>query len=223
MRPRKLLAIAVAALIAACAFTSATQAADASVSAPEFKGGEHWTYREVNPYNRTQQRTITLTLEARPQGFELRGRSDRETDPVLSETVTSPWLVASESDGTRRRTFDPPLESIRFPLTVGEKWKQTVQMTDERGQTRNWRASFRTVRWEKVKTPAGEFNALRVERQMNLGDREASWGDTSVFDVFWYVPEVQRWVRRERRSERHERAVEGRVERDWTVWELVQR
>lgn len=216
--------LACAALLAAsCASNTAVQAPMESVPAPVLKGGEHWVYAQMNPYNHTRLRTVRYTLEARPQGFELLGRSDRAADPVISETITAPWQAAAESEGAVRRTYDPPLASLRFPIAPGASWKQAVHVNDERGRALRWSILLRAVRWERVKTPAGEFVALRVEREMNLGDVEAGWGNTQVSDAYWYVPEVQRWVRWEHRSERRERALDGRVERDWTVWELVER
>ena len=219
----KVLLACAALLLAGCASDSAVQAPMESVPAPSLKAGAHWVYEQVNPYNHTRLRTVRYTLEARPQGFELVGRSDRAADPVISEIVARAWEVAAESDGALRRTYDPPLASLRFPLAPGASWRQAVRVTDERGRTLRWSALLRAVRWERVKTPAGEFVALRITREMNLGDVEAGWGNTQVTDVYWYVPEVQRWVRWEHRSERRERALDGRVEREWTVWELVER
>ena len=221
-RSRILLACA-ALLLAGCASQSAVQAPMESVPAPMLRSGESWVYAETTPYNPPRLRTVRFTLEARPQGFELVGRSDRPTDPVTTETIARPWEVAADSDGAARRTFDPPLATLRCPLAASTSWKQAVRVTDERGRTLRWSALTRAIRWERVATPAGEFVALRVEREMNLGDVEPGWNSTQLSDVVWYVPEVGRWVRWEHRSERRERSREPRVERDWRLWELVGR
>jgi len=220
-----MIGVAASALLAGGVTNSAAEAPAASVAAPALKGGESWVYGQINPYSRdrTRVRTITYTLAARAGGFELVGRSDRAEDPVRSESVTAPWQISAQSTGTARRSFDPGLTEIPFPLAAGQRWKEKVRVTDERGGTQRWSVSGRALRWERVKTPAGEFEALRVERSMNLGDGDAVWGSTSVSDIFWYVPDVKRWVRREQRHERHENAMQGRVEKDWTVWELVSR
>jgi hypothetical protein len=219
----KVLLACAALLLAGCASNSAVQAPMESVPAPALTAGEHWVYVQVNPYNRTRLRTVRYTLESRAQGFELVGRSDRATDPVITETVTRPWEVAAESEGAQRRTFDPPLATLRFPLAPGTSWKQVVRATDERGRVLRWVALTRAIRWERVAVPAGEFVALRVEREINTGDLEAGWNSTQLSDVYWYVPDVQRWVRWEHRSERRERALNPRIEKEWTRWELVGR
>ena len=220
MKATHLLIVAAATVLAGCTSSPAVEPPVASVAAPTLRGGESWVYDQINPYNGTRARTITYTLAARSGGFELVGRSDRGEDPDETESVTAPWHISTQSNGTARRAFGAPLAAIRFPVAPGERWRQTLRMTNERGEMRRWTTSARAVRWERVKTPAGEFLALRIERQMNLGDRDAIWGDTTVFDVFWYVPEVQRWVRLERRLERRESVKDPRVDRDWIVWQL---
>ena len=216
-----MIGVAASALLAGGVTNSAAEAPAASVAAPALSGGERWVYDQMNPYRRTREGTLTYTLAARAGGFELVGRSDRAEVPVRSESVTAPWQISAQSTGTARRSFDPGLTEIPFPLAAGQRWKEKVRVTDERGGTQRWSVSGRALRWERVKTPAGEFEALRVERQMNLGDGDAVWGSTSVHDIFWYVPEVKRWVRRELRHERRENAMQGRVEKDWTVWQLA--
>ena len=224
MKQSSRILLACAALVlGGCASQSAVQAPMESVPAPILKSGESWIYAETNPYNRTRLRTVRFTLEARPQGFELVGRSDRPADPVMTETIARPWEVAADSDGAVRRTFDPPLATLRFPLAAGTSWKQAVRVTDERGRVLRWSALTRAIRWERVATPAGEFVALRVEREINTGDVEPGWNSTQLSDVVWYVPEVERWVRWEHRLERLERTRDPRVVRDWTLWELVGR
>ncbi len=219
----KVLLACAALLLAGCASQSAVQAPMESVPSPALKAGAHWVYAETNPYNHIRLRTVRFTLEARPQGFELVGRSDRAADPVISEIVARPWEVAAESEGSVRRTYDPPLATLRFPLAPGTSWKQAVRVTDERGRVLRWVALTRAIRWERVAVPAGEFVALRVEREINTGDLEAGWNSTQLSDVYWYVPDVQRWVRWEHRSERRERALNPRIEKEWTRWELVER
>jgi hypothetical protein len=224
VKAKSRLLLACAALLAAgCASQPAVQAPMESVPAPTLKSGESWVYAETNPYNHIRLRTVRFTLEARPQGFELVGRSDRPADPVMTETIARPWEIAADSDGAVRRTFDPPLATLRFPLAPGTSWKQAVHVTDERGRVLRWVALTRAMRWERVATPAGEFVALRVEREMNLGDVEPGWNSTQQSDIYWYVPEVGRWVRWEHRMERRERTRDPRVLKDWKLWELVGR
>ena len=74
-----------------------------------------------------------------------------------------------------------------------------------------------------MKTAAGEFVALRIEREMNLGDYDYTWSDTHVVETYWYAPAVKRWVRLEHAYERVEMGVAPRIRRKLTdriVWEL---
>jgi len=210
-------------LLAGCESYPPVKAPMASVAAPQLKGGERWVYDQIDPYNHTKVRTLTYTVQAREGGFDLIRRSDRAGDPVQSERIVAPWRISTQNSGSKRRSFDPGLTYIAFPLEPGRRWKEAVHVTDERGKKRTWSVSVRAIRWEQVKVPAGEFAALHVERWMSLGDADESWGNTSVSDDFWYAPEIKRWVRRERRSERIERTTVPRVDKDWVVWELAGR
>jgi hypothetical protein len=96
-------------------------------------------------------------------------------------------------------------------------------MTDGYGKHFVWQTWGHAQGWERIRTAAGEFVALRVERQMNLGDYDYTFSDTRVVETYWYAPEVKRWVRLEHRYERVELNVKPHIRRsisDWIVWEL---
>ena len=92
-----------------------------------------------------------------------------------------------------------PLMWFKFPLAPGESWAQSahwetpalnVQGTEEvRGKV---------IGWETTTVPAGTYKALRVE----IRDRIIGTG--GVYDLvtltYWYVPEVNRFVRYSYRS-----------------------
>jgi len=81
----------------------------------------------------------------------------------------------------------------------------------------------RVAGWEHITVPAGEFDALRIERASYLDDEEFwRWG-TRAYQTDWYAPAVGRFVRHEENSAFYEKS--GRWpnnERrgDWTVMEL---
>lgn len=210
-------------LVVACAspYTPA-EPPMAVVPAPALQAGDTWVYVQINGYNRLPVRTLTDTLRAAPQGLVVERRSDQPNDPLETETISAPWRELGETVGNARRVFSAPLARVSLPIAPGQGWQDQATVTDERGVNFLWRTSGRALGWERVRTPAGEFVALRVERQMNLGDYDYTWSDTHVVETYWYAPEVKRWVRLEHPYERVELMV-GRVKRpnqDWIVWEL---
>ena len=214
----------VALLIGGCA--AVPPPADAPTGAlpePNLTGGEQWTYIRINPYNKLVEDIVTETLRPAQPGYALTRSSDRERTGQETEAVVAPWRVRTERMGAESRMFSAPLTQIPFPLAPGVCWSEAVAMIDAQGFRYDGRADGCAQSWERVRTPAGDFNALKVYRLATLGDRDYRWNDTIVTDFYWYAPEVKRWVRREMRYTRSERSARlGRhVDRDWIVWELT--
>ena len=219
-----LLAAAAAVLLSACASPYPPAAPPvATVQAPQLNSGDAWVYVQINGYNNLPLRTVTDTLKATKDGFLVERRSDKETDPLETEYISAPWREQGETLGAAQRSFSAPLARIPFPIASGQGWREQATITDQRGTNFLWQVQGHSLGWERVKTPAGEFVALRIERQMNLGDYDYAWSDTRVAETYWYAPEVKRWVRLEHRYERVELWVKAharRNQRDWIVWEL---
>ncbi|MGH8746190.1 MAG: hypothetical protein ACREUK_06840 [Burkholderiales bacterium] len=208
-------------LIAGCASYPPAPAPLASVPAPHLNGSERWVYEQINPYNNLRVRTLTDTVEARPTGYTIVRRSDRPGDPIETQTGPQPWRMSAESTGAAGHRYSPALTVIPFPIAPGSRWLETLTSTDDHGESRRQQTWGRALGWERVGTSAGEFVALRIERDRNLGDRDNNWLDTYVHETLWYAPEVKRWVRVEWRSRRQEIGRNPRVDRDAIVWQLI--
>ena len=195
----------------------------AVVQAPTLQAGDTWVYTQINPYNGLVARTLTDTLRPSGAGYVIERRSDQPGDPMHTETIVAPWREIGEAEGSMRRTFSAPLARIPFPIAPGQSWREQSNITDAHGVTYLWRSWGGARGWERIKTPAGEFVALRVERVMNLGDYDYAWSNAEVVETYWYAPAVKRWVRLEHRYERVELEVSPRIRRTLTdriVWEL---
>src|SRR5258706_9599803 len=179
-----LTAFTAAALLGGCA--SPYQGAEAPVAvvqAPQLQSGDTWVYVQINGYNRLPERTLTDTLLTTKDGFVVERRSDRAGDLFQTETIAAPWREIGETTGPSRRSFSAPLARIQFPIAPGQGWREQAMVTNEYGANNLWQTHGGALGWERVKTPAGEFVALRVERQMNLGDYDYTWSDTRVVET----------------------------------------
>jgi hypothetical protein len=180
-------------------------------------------YAQVNGYNGLVERIVTDRLVASGPGFVVERRSDRPGEVLQIESIAGPWLQTGEVTAGQRRVFSTPLARIPFPIAPGQGWQEQTNVTDAYGVTFLWRTAGRAVGWERVRTPAGDFAALRIERSMNLGDYDYGWSDTQVFETYWYAPEVKRWVRLEHQYARYELMVAPYHRRSLTdriIWEL---
>jgi len=219
---RRLAALALAAVLAGCATPFPPAPAPvASVAAPRLEGNERWVYEQINPYNGLHVRTLTDTVEAGPHGYSVVRRSNRPGDPIEVQQLSQPWNVAAQSTGAARRRYSPPLTVIPFPIAPGSHWSETLTSVDKDGEIRRQQTWGRALDWERVTTPAGEFVALRIERDSNLGDNDVFWHDTYTHETLWYAPAVKRWVRRDWRSRRQEIGMDPRIDIDAVIWQLV--
>jgi hypothetical protein len=140
-------------------------------------------------------------------------------DPYRREVVGS--FSQDATGGAQRQEFSAPYTKLPFPLTPDMHWDEKIEAVGTHDQIFVWRIAGRAHGWERVRTPAGEFDALRIVRTMNLGDGVASWTNTIRTETLWYAPAVNGWVRLERRDTQRERAgMNPRTNDDWRIWEL---
>jgi hypothetical protein len=60
-----------------------------------------------------------------------------------------------------------------------------------------WSDWLDAVGWQRVRTPAGEFDALRVERRIAFAHSDPFRDRPTREETLWYAPAVNRWVLRE--------------------------
>jgi hypothetical protein len=76
--------------------------------------------------------------------------------------------------------------------------------------------------WEKVRVPAGEFDAIKIVRDLYLGDPEWRRSETRRTEFDWYAPEVKWIVKQEWAEEYQDNSGDsGRQNGDRLLRELV--
>lgn len=102
------------------------------------------------------------------------------------KTITTDYriLKAEKPDGSAVM-FDPPLRNIRFPVTVGDEWEDTVNIESSNGKKSVGALRTRVLGYEAVEVPAGSFMAYKVA---------SSTGGRTIFEG-WYVPETRGFVK----------------------------
>ena len=225
-----MLGTAAAMLLAGCA--GVDQRGDLSgpvAAAPSLAVGSKWTYRGREGFRSplVWEETHEVT------GIGADGISVKVTlkgpglDVERRELLAAPGVVrvGSLMDIETRR-FAMPLERYRFPLAPGETWNQWVDNFNERlnrpGQINRY---VRVGGWEKVATPAGTFDALRMRVFMRLDDDEFWRYPTTCNYLIWYAPAVGATVREEKEAEYRERGDEldgsGAIRAQHTLLELT--
>jgi hypothetical protein len=197
---------ALALLLAACA-TLEGGAPGPPASAPAFKPGDRWVYRGREGFRLPVVWEETHEVTGVGRDIRVRVSYSGGVTGDRTELLAGPGLlqVGSVMDIETRR-FAEPLRRYAFPLTPGEAWNQWVANTNETakrsGQINRY---VRVGGWEKVTTPAGTFDAIRLRVLMQLDDEEFWRGPTMCNYLVWYAPAVGAPVREEKEAQYYEK------------------
>jgi (2Fe-2S) ferredoxin len=230
---RTLLSLAIAAVLAGCAAPPAYLPKDApvSVNAPQAKLGDYWEYAMRDGYTGlpwglyryevtqvdADRIIVTLTNDGRPVDrlVYAAGWNGREL-PVTP---------------LQRFRYEPSNQAFSYPLEPGKAWKAVLNSTDvATGKHYRTYVYGKVVGWEHVRVPAGEFDALKVERKVFAGTMEGYRTQEEIIETDWYVPSVRRAVLTRRSSQHFDTSRGGgdgggeyplRIRGDYLIGELV--
>ncbi len=108
---------------------------------------------------RSTEETVTVTSVDQTHIKSKHARAERNP-PEIEGVQTVDWsTVVVGNSGTR---FDPPIQGFKFPLVVGDAWKSNVLASDAASKSKI-DVDFKVTAREMVKTPAGEFDAFKIE------------------------------------------------------------
>lgn len=237
--------VALALLLAGCAAPlpqTPPAGMPAAVAAPEISVGDTWTYRVRDGYTgigRGDQR-YRVTEAGNGRIMTAVSREGGAEDEIQIYDREWNWL---KHPATNLQSFDyiPPYQAFAFPLAPGKTWRARATATDPVDGRRFpvW-IEGTVAGWEKVKVPAGEFDALKIKRAVYIDYWEITVrGRSEIVEYEWYAPAVKQTVRREASSQYLSYLYGGRsnlgflhasrgddggprfVRDDWLIYELV--
>ncbi|MFD0667255.1 hypothetical protein ACT80S_06020, partial [Ramlibacter sp. MAHUQ-53] len=159
-----------------------------------FRVGDRWNYQTVDKYKAEVIENWSRRIGSIAPDGSLLTTTGTLLSPEGNERKTSNRVFQS-------RTFDSANIMIPRNLSVGhrENFKFTERSTRLDGTEieQSWSGTLEVVRTERVRVPAGEFEALRIERKASVDGREPgsvrTWSGT-LEQVLWYVPQVRSYV-----------------------------
>jgi hypothetical protein len=196
--------LALAALLSGCAAPLSQvppTGMPASVPAPQIRVGDSWTYQVRDGFTgipRENQRNEVIKVGS--EAVEVAGMTERGDGLQVYDRAWN-WL---KRPATNLQTFEyrPAYQAFAFPLAAGKRWHERLTATDpaDGRQFPVWIDGI--VRgWERVKVPAGDFDALKVERMVYFEYWEYTVrGRSEIQEVEWYAPAAKQSVKREMRS-----------------------
>lgn len=168
--------------------------AQATAAAPSYARGDTWTYREIDGYGQRRELGLWIAevVEAGPGGNVITVRGDAREGGERRTQAAGAISAGRISTQVPSGTFTPPLQLYPATLAPGQRWSQETLRSDAAaGGTRAVRVEGRVIGWEKVRVPAGEFDALRIERTLYLGDSGRYRTQTRRYETEWYSPAVR--------------------------------
>jgi hypothetical protein len=206
--------------------------AGSTVAAPA--AGETYVYRVVNAYNNEVRGQLTYRVEKVDAG--------RVSMTVTPEPLSlgTPYSVVVTGDANWLRhplinhdmpveyDFSPAFPAYVAPLNTGNSWSTRVHATNPATGTRaSVRVDGDVIGNERVSTPAGSFDTVRVKRRVYAGDWEAFRNETNIEETEWFAPGLGRPVKVDRKSGYIDqqkcatRLACSPTRGDWFIYELV--
>ena len=91
------------------------------------------------------------------------------------------------------RRYPAPLQLVTYPIASGQRSSKWVEPFSDGGNKGQINYSYRTRDWEKQTTPAGSFDAIRIDVYMTLDDATAFRVGTNCNFTLWYSPACAEW------------------------------
>jgi hypothetical protein len=216
----------VIAVIAALILSSAAFAAPAP--------GDVFVYRVINGYNHEAVGQVTHRVDKVEGGQAfISVAPDR---PSLGSPHTE--IIAADGNWLRHPLinhdvpvdydFSPAYPAYVAPLDAGKSWSMRVNASSPaNGRRASVRVDGDVLGNERVTTPAGAFDAVRVKRRSYAGDWEPFKNETNIDETEWFAPSLGVVVKKDRKSgyiDQQRCAMRSActpTRGDWFVYELV--
>ncbi|HET7158612.1 MAG TPA: hypothetical protein VFI62_06430 [Burkholderiales bacterium] len=230
---RLLAAVCVVVLMSGCAVTSSYVPANApaSVGAPQVKAGDYWDYTVRDGYTglpRGIYRYQVANADAERVVVQL-----IHEERLLDTLIYAPGWNGRELPltNTQRFRYEPTYVAYPYPLTPGKTWYTVVRATDtQTGRQFNTHVKGKILGWERISVPAGQFDALKIQREVFAGNMQGFKTQEEISEIDWYVPSARRAVRTQAHSQHFDTSRGGsdgggeypeRVRGDFLISELT--
>jgi hypothetical protein len=200
--------VVAAAALAGCAGTEYASGGPAA-EAGTYRVGDRWVYHAEDGFRAPVVWDETREVTASAAGaITMRvTQKGRSVDNTRTEQWSAPGIVTVGAlfDAETRR-FTPALERYAFPLAPGKSWNQWLDSVDQAtGKGGPVNHYVRVGGWDKITTPAGTFDAIRLRVMMRLDDEEFWRYPTTCNYLVWYAPAIHGVVREEKEAQYREK------------------
>jgi len=198
-RRRLLVGAAAALAIPGCATQGYELPPDGRISALLPRIGQQWRYAEIDLYRGTTRAELTARcVESGAQGIRI-ALAESNGKPRDDEIWADASRIVQEPSYDITQHFETPVPVLPIPLAAGVSSRTftNYRVAASPDFPLWWGDWLVAPGWQRVRVPAGEFLALRVDRTIRFRHADIWREDCRRWDTIWYVPGVRRWVMRE--------------------------
>ena len=183
--------------------------------------GQAWTYNRLDIYN--SQLLAVEREQVAAVGPRIILKRQNGAGQVLPEEHHLAWgRMVRDPVWDFVQNYEAPVAHWPASLQPGASEKVHTHYLVDQFSFRFWIDVTTTAQaWERVRVPAGTFDALRIEKLIRIEHQDEGRIDMVRRDTVWLVPEIGRWVAREIRGEYNVVATETHVGYEASFrWEL---
>lgn len=184
---------AVLCFILPCALAQAGSHEAVPLPAPAI--GDSWTYQYTDVWKGAKGNINRIEVAAIDEAGIHVDIKRAASGALLTKQLYSPEMNPVERGSMH---FAPSFARFAFPLAPGKEWSSDVTGNNPK-LGKNWRYHIKgkVLDWEKVRVPAGEFDALKVvvEATYSAEDSFTKNGSGQLTETVWFVPELNNFVK----------------------------
>lgn len=160
------------------------------------KVGQEWVYQVRNVFNQevidiVTERVVSVGDQVRIARFGVKAGS-------LPDEIQSPWgFVLQDPHWSPPQKFLRPIPLWPEQLVSGWSnfYSNRYQVVGYPDNDYYWGLNINALRWESLKTPAGDFIALLYRNEMPFfTSNDFSRVANMRYEDVWFSPEIGRWV-----------------------------
>jgi hypothetical protein len=205
--------------------------APAAVAPAQVKLGDYWEYAVRDAYTGFE-RGLHRYEVSHADADRVVVDVTRDGQRIDSLVYAAGWNgLEHPLTNLQRFRYAPAFPAYAYPLEPGKSWYTVVDATDPATRrTYKVHTQGKVIGWERIRVPAGEFDALKIQRYVFAGNSNAVKSQESIAETDWYVPELRRAARTQASSEHFDNSRGGgdgggeyplRIRGDWLIAELV--
>ena len=173
--------------------TPAPALAQSQATPPQVRVGDHWRYLVKDGFtgdtlNEFGHQVVSVSEQDITVQLTNKGSRAREL-----RYFDRQWN-ATDTGGT---VFEPHYPEYRFPLVVGDSWREPYRSHTRDGKTYDNFQRVTVEAVERIHTPAGDFDAYRIKVLADIVANDANQSHVQSTITTWYAPTVNKYVRRE--------------------------